>query len=346
MNMKYILLLILPFLVYGCIESYDFEVSDVERIIIVDAELSDTLSIQQIKLSYQNKLDDQQFNGVANAKVYVEDNQGNEFQFIEISTGVYEAFFGADRDKTYRLMIEVDKGGKIMSDFEGLPPPVEIDSLVFEELRESFVNEDGKNKTINVVKAYGVASISGNEEDLFIRFGNIETVFLFGERPTVTFPPPKTCYVYNKDVVPEIGVFEVKVASKGVEIKSLLFTKPINWEFGTVFSVKANLISMNRTYYEYWKEIEEVYTQDGNINNPPPARIGTNLTVENRPPVVGFFAMTSTSSELVFIRKTDLTTSILLTCGSLGGPFPFPYPDECNNCLLIEGSTTIRPDYW
>ena len=97
---------------------------------------------------------------------------------------------------------------------------------------------------------------------------------------------------------------------------------------------------------DFWKEIEEVYTQDGNINNPPPARISTNLTVENRPPVIGFFAMTSTSSDVVFIRKTNLKTSIILRCGSLGGPFPFPYPDECNNCLLLEGSTTTRPDYW
>jgi hypothetical protein len=103
---------------------------------------------------------------------------------------------------------------------------------------------------------------------------------------------------------------------------------------------------MNRPYYEYWKEIEEVYTQDGNINNPPPARIRTNLKVENRAPVIGFFAITSASSDVVFIRKSDLTTSILLKCGTLGGPLPFPIPDECNECLLIEGSSTDRPDYW
>lgn len=342
--MKYILLLIFPFLLYGCIEAYDFEVGGVDKTIVVDAELTETLSYQQIKLSYQNQLDDQQFNGVSNAGVIVEDSQGNEIQFIEIAAGVYEAFFGADREKTYRLRIDEDKGGKIMSDFEGLPPPVQIDSLVFEELKESFVNEDSKNKTINVVKAYGVSSFSSNENDLFIHFGNIETVFLFGERKKVTFPPPKSCFVYNMDVVPELGVFEIKAESQDVEIKSLFFTKPINWQFGTVLSVKADMISMNGTYYEYWKEIEEVYTQDGNINNLSPARIGSNLTVENHPPVIGFFAMTSISSDVIFIRRTDLKTFIILRCGTIGGPFLFP--DECNNCLLLEGSTTNRPDYW
>ncbi|MDF1694547.1 MAG: hypothetical protein P1U56_01860, partial [Saprospiraceae bacterium] len=236
--------------------------------------------------------------------------------------------------------------GRVTSDFSGFPPPIQIDSVVYEELKESFVNEDGKNRTINVVKAYGQASFDNNEEDLYIRFGNIETVFLFAERKTVTFPPPKTCYIYNKDIVPEIGVFQVKANSQDVSIRSLLFTKPIDWEFGSIFSVKTDLISMTRPHYEYWKQIEQVYTQDGNINNPPPAMLQTNLKVENRPPVIGFFAMTSASSDVVFIRRSDLQTSILRRCGSLGGPFPFPYPGECNQCLLIEGSSTTKPEYW
>lgn len=333
-------------LLNGCIEPYDFEGGEVDRTIIVDAELSDSLFLQQIKLSYQNKLDDQTFNGVQGANVYVEDDEGKVVQFFETETGVYEADFGADKDRSYRLKIDIDKGGSIFSDYKGVPPSVQIDSVTFEETQESFVNENGKNRTLNVVKAYGQASISDNAEDLYVRFGNIETVFLFNERKTVTFPPPKTCFVYNKDVVPEIGVYEIKEGSKDVKVKSLLFTKPIDWQFGTVFSVRSNLISMDRPYYEYWKEIEEVYSQDGNINNPPPARVRTNLSVERRSPVVGFFAITSTSSSVVFIRKSDLQSSILLKCGSESGPIPWPTPDECDECLLIEGASTIRPDYW
>ena len=346
MRLTNLIFMLCCFLIVGCIEPYDFDVSDVDNTIIVDAELSDSLSFQQIKLSYQNRLDDQRFNGVPNAKVFVEDDLNNSIQFIEIEPGIYEAFFGGDRERKYKLNIDIENGGSITSDFQGIPPPIQIDSVDFEELQESFVNEDGKNRTINVVKAFGNVSINNNEEDLFLRFGNIETVFLFRERKTVTFPPPKSCFVYNKDVVPEIEVFEVKAGSQNVNVKAELFTKPIDWEFGTVFSVRAELISMNEDYYEYWKEIEEVYTQDGNINNPPPARVRTNLQVENRPQVVGFFSMTSKSSDVVFIRRSDLTTQIILFCGSEGGPFPWPYPAECNECLLVEGATTNRPDYW
>lgn len=344
--MKYTILYLLPLLIFGCIEPYDFDANDVDKTIVVDAELSDSLHNQSIKLSYQNRVENQQYNGVSNASVIIEDDLGSESVFFESSPGVYESFFGADRERTYRLKIDVENGGRITSDFEKIPPPTKIDSIVFEELQESFVNEDGKNKTISVVKAYGQATFSDNEEDLFVRFGNIETVFLFEERKTVTFPPPKNCFIYNKDLVTEIGVFEINANSKNAEVKSLLFTKPINWQFGSVFSVKADLISMTRPHYEYWKEIEQVYSQDGNINNPPPARIRTNLSVENRPPVIGFFAMISTSSDVVFIRKSDLTTSIIAICGNPGGPFPFPYPEECNQCLLIEGSSVDRPDYW
>ncbi len=344
--MKKLIIYILPFILCGCIEPYDFEANEVDKTIVVDAELSDSLFNQIIKISYQNVVSSQQFVGVSNATVVVEDDLGNEAFFLESTPGQYESFFKADRERTYRLSIEIENGGRITSEFEGLPPPVKMDSIAFEELQESFVNEDGKNRTINVVKAYGIANITNNEQDLYLRFGNLETVFLFPERKTVSFPPPISCFVYNKDIVPEIGVFEIKANSNDVSLKSLLFTKPISWEFGTVFSIKVDLISMRRPHFEYWKEIEKVYSQDGNINNPPPSRIRTNLKVEDRPPVVGYFGMTSTSSEVIFIRKTDLTSSILLRCGSLGGPFPFPYPDECNNCLIIDGASTERPVYW
>jgi len=345
-KMKWLVLVLLPMFYAGCIEPYDFESDDVDQAIVVDAELSDSLFTQHIKISYLNRVGSQQFEGVSGAQVIVEDDLGNDFSFIESSPGVYESFFGADRERQYRLNIEIPNGGRITSDFQGLPPPIEIDSIVFEELKESFVNEDGKNITINVLKAYGVASISNREQDLYLRFGNIETVFLFAERKKITFPPPKTCFVYNKDVVPEIGVFEVKANSESVSVKSLLFTKPISWEFGSVFSVKTDLISMQKPHFDYWKEIESVYSQDGNINNPPPARIRTNLKVEDRPPVIGYFGMTSISTDVLFIRKSDLATSIILRCGSLGGPFPWPYPDECNECLLINGASTTRPEYW
>ncbi|MEM9544471.1 MAG: DUF4249 domain-containing protein [Bacteroidota bacterium] len=344
--MKWLVIFLLPLLFATCIEPYDFEADVVDQAIVVDAELSDSLYTQEIKISYLNRVGSQQFEGVPNARVLVEDDLGEEFTFEESTPGVYRALFGADRARKYRLNIAIPNGGRITSDFQGVPPPIQIDSVTFDELKESFVNEDGKNRTINVIKAYGVANITNNEQDLYLRFGNIETVFLFAERKTVTFPPPKTCFVYNKDIVPEIGVFEVKANSDDVAVRSLLFTKPVSWEFGTVFSIKADLISMDRPHFDYWKEIELIYSQDGNINNPPPARIRSNLSVENRPPVIGYFGMTSISSDVVFIRKADLNTPIILRCGSLGGPFPWPYPEECNECLFINGATTSRPEYW
>lgn len=346
-QMKRLILILLPIAILGCIEPYDFEADEVTKVIIVDAELSDSLFLQSIKLSYLNNVTQQQFQGIEGATIFVEDDLGNEVQFFESTEGVYVAPFEVNRDRKYRLDIDIVNGGRIFSDFESVPPPIKMDSVVFEEKKESFVNDDGKNRTINVVKAYGVANISDNEEDLFLRFGNIETIFLFEERKKmVTFPPPKACYVYNKGLVPEVNVFEVKANSNNVAVKSHLFTKPIGWEFGSVTSIKADLISMNRSNYEYWKNIEKVYSQDGNINNPPPARIGTNLSVENRPPVLGLFSLTSISSDVVFVAKSDLGSSILLRCGSAGAPFPSPYPDECNECLLIEGATTLRPVYW
>ena len=345
-RMKWLVGFFFLLLFAGCIEPYDFESDDVDQAIVVDAELADSLFTQEIKISYLNRVSSQQFEGVTNATVMVEDDLGDQFTFIESTPGVYQAFFGADRARKYRLNIEIPNGGRITSDFQGIPPPIQIDSIAFEELKESFVDDDGKNRTINVVKAYGVANINNNEQDLYLRFGNIETVFLFAERKTVSFPPPKTCFVYNKDVVPEIGVFEVKANSNDVAVRSLLFTKPISWEFGTVFSVKADLVSMNRSYFDYWKEIESVYSQDGNITDPPPARIRTNLLVENRPPVIGYFGLASISSDVLFIRNADLNAPIILRCGSLGGPFPWPYPDECNQCLLINGASTVRPEYW
>jgi len=342
----YVCYILLPVLIWGCIERYDFEVEEVENLIVVDAELTDSLSTQEIKLSYQNAVTDQRFNGVSDATVVLEDNFGNEVTFVESSPGIYQAFFGANTQRSYRIKIDAPDGSVITSEFQNLPPPIKIDSIFFEETRESFVNADGRNRTQNVIKVFGSTNISNNAEDLFLRFGNLETVFLFQERKMASFPPPKTCYVYNKGLVPEIDVFEIKANSQDAEVKSLLFTKPINWELGQAFSARARLISMNRPHFEYWKEIEQVYSQNGNINNPPPARIRTNLSVENGPPVIGYFAMVRKSTSVLRITRADLDTPIVLRCGSIGGPFPFPYPSECGECLSISGATLERPPYW
>ena len=100
----------------------------VDQTIVVDAELSDSLFNQCIKRSYLNSVGNQQFNGVSNAKVIVEDDLGNEITFTETTSGYYVAFFGADRARKYRLDIRIPNGGRITSDFQGLPPPVQIDS--------------------------------------------------------------------------------------------------------------------------------------------------------------------------------------------------------------------------
>ncbi|MDF1694893.1 MAG: DUF4249 family protein, partial [Saprospiraceae bacterium] len=146
MRIRYLFVLVISLFIFGCIEPYDFDSTEVENTVVVDAELTDRLSVQEIKLSKFNKLDSQQFIGVQGATVSVEDDLGNQTIFNEAEPGIYQSLFEGSRDRNYRLLIDIPNGGEVTSDFSGFPPPVQIDSIVYEELKESFVNEDGKNR--------------------------------------------------------------------------------------------------------------------------------------------------------------------------------------------------------
>lgn len=117
----------------------DYQQSESQRYLTVEAELSDIAdkSFVNINFSSEKTINDVVFTPVEKAKVYFIDNQGKKEQLSEISYGFYKpvASFKGESGKNYILRIETTEGGIYESQPEKMLPVPAIDS-VYEEFEE------------------------------------------------------------------------------------------------------------------------------------------------------------------------------------------------------------------
>ena len=344
--MKNILLLAILIVSISCIEIIEIETDKHTPVIVFSGTFSDIEEVQDFFLQYSAPLNGQSFESFTEAEVYIKSEDGDSFLLTEIEPGKYSFFGKAEVGKRYFVEIYKESNLLARSEVESVPTNFPLDSLSFEETFESYTNSDGNVRNLKTISIYGNTSSVESAQDYYLRFGEIETVFLLPEIDTKTFPPEKNCYIYNYDISPELELFELKEGDMDLNIKSKIFAKPINYEFAYVMSIKASLISYTEESFEYWKELETLYNQSGQITDKVPAQFRGNIKNYGNQKIIGNFSVVSKSEDLIFIARSDLDYKPLKLCGEVGGPYPNNVVSACYECLLHEGSTTLIPEYW
>ena len=89
----------------SCIVPYDIELTDFDQVVVVDGVVTNELKTHKVSLGYTTPIDSYQFGSLQGAQVWVEDNIGTTFDFIENSPGDYysELEFAAQDDRDYQL---------------------------------------------------------------------------------------------------------------------------------------------------------------------------------------------------------------------------------------------------
>lgn len=122
------------FLLVACTEVWDGKVNPAENILVVRALLTDQPEVQTVELYTTTGYgqNPQQIRE-RNAVVYVEDNTGQKWYFVEDASGAYQSMdIQAQHDKEYTLYIELDDGRLYASSPQALENVKPLNTIVAE----------------------------------------------------------------------------------------------------------------------------------------------------------------------------------------------------------------------
>lgn len=341
---KYIIIISL-FAICSCIEQIEFDTQATSPVVVVDGHFSSILETQTIRLSTSIDLNSQVNIPHTGAKLYVESGEGTRINFDEEQEGIYTAWAMAESSQEYRLYAELVDGRQITSNFQSVPLSVPIESISVIDTTVRFLNESGQNQRLNAVDFY--AHISMNEEiaqDLFLRY-DTKTAYQILETVCSPFHTTKACYIYNDDRLINPILLTINEGNTTDQITNFVYRREISYRLAEVFALDLSLLSYNKTEYQYWQFLEEIFNQDGKITDVIPSRLKGNITASDGSEILGQFAVVGKSRKIKIIGNSDFSLQQLPYCG-VAGRRPWPRPSECCDCLQLRGATTDKPDYW
>lgn len=269
---RYILLFIISFFaISACRELTELELPEQEPNLVIEGEITDTLSPHSIRITLtQNYFSKAPVPVVEDAVVQISDDAGN----TELLRYAGDGFYVADSlegviGRTYTL--EVNWQGQVYVSSGRLLPEPTIDSLVV-RFREATppVFEEGY-----YIYVYGNIAPGGSRQYRFKTYLNDS---LYNDRTDL--------------LVPDDRFFPDNLSN--------VFLPYVFEQFDTV---KVEMYTLNPDMYTYYVELRTLLFNDGGLFSPPPRNPTSNIRNITNPkqPPLGYFQVASKESARVVV---------------------------------------------
>lgn len=334
--------------IFSCVDEIKLNVDTDQRSIVVDGFVTDSLGNFQLKLSESSVIgigNDNILDPIPGASVQLLDTDGGNYPYIESNEtpGIYELFsFKAQRGKSYFIDITLPDGRHYQSTPTALRSSSKIDNISYEVNEETFRNNAGELVTENILAAKIATDFSAATSPPFLRWR------VFGEYQVQENYPmalnPKRCYVTVNLDVNDIRIFDASQVNGTELFEQIISEATYDFRFGEQFCFHISQFSISEEEYNYWRNIKEIIDIDGSLFDPPPGTVVGNIrNVDNPNDVaVGYFSVASIFFKRYFVNRDETGFSVRSRCEGFFLRVPF----ACDDCLLINNSTTIKPDYW
>ncbi|AWK04075.1 DUF4249 domain-containing protein [Flavobacterium crocinum] len=341
---KISLFLILAFAISGCTEQYVFQNTDFESALVVEGTITNEVKNQTIRLSQVYQLEETGPRMEKGANVFILDDQGNEYQFVEKDT-VYESItpFRAEPGRKYQLKIKTSTGKNYASDEQVLTTETKIDNVT--ATVETVNGERGVQINVNSVdptntsKYYRyeytetykiIAPVWDPREAIMVNYPAIPA------NPDEDFPgvpagegievrlrnrETRTCYSTKKSDY--IILNSTNSQSDDRVHFPVRFISNQNYIISHRYSIFVKQYVQNLAAYTYYKTLKDL-SSSGSVLSPkqPGFFYGNIKSVENpSEKVIGFFEVSAVSSERIFFNYADLFPK---------EPLPPYYESDCN----------------
>jgi len=321
-----ILLFLLTILFYGCTEAYPLVTNRFEEVIIVEANITNELKKQEIKLTKSAKFEDETYLSESGARVFITDDAGNQYNFSEDSDKyISDTEFQAVPNTKYQLHISTKDGRSFESSPETLTTINPIQSVVAD-----VEEKDGINGV-----AIHVNSFDPTDTSTYYRYEYEETYKVIAPkwRPTKidwivstqtpvflpNSPDTKTCYGSGKNI--ELMLQSTNNLKEDRVDYLIRFINDQDYIITHRYSILVRQYIESQAAYNYYNTLKKSAATGGTIVSPtqPGFLLGNLRAINNDSKISGYFDVCSVSSERIYFNYEDL----------FPGKFPPPYVVDC-----------------
>ncbi len=347
-NFQSVFFLFAVVLLSSCLEAFEFpfDDSETEKLLVVDGLLTPSTGSQFITLartvSFKNKFVDPELG----ASIVLNDVH----PFVEIGEGMYElSNVDINVGEEYFIDILLTDGTHYRSTPTLMPAGVQPDSTYTRFEEGILTTPTGAERISKVLNVYLDTDLptENSEEEVYFRWLT-EGLYVFPEESCGGLHQPKTCYV---DVPPN-GQDLVIQSSENIQGNKLtrqrVATKntfEIN-EFKSLFVFSTYQFSITKESFTYWSNLQTLANQSGTVFDLPPAPLKGNVfNVDNSDELVlGYFEVADVDTIRARVISSEFKSEIngIVPCSQF---MRNRWPAECCQCLVLERSSAIRPDW-
>jgi len=305
-----------------------------------------------------------------NAQLYIEGLSGSSFSFQTGENGSYTstaAFLSPDDQ--YRLRIILSDGKEYLSDYVEVKQSPPIDSLEWEET-------DDISIFVNTHDPAGKARYYKWEFEETVGYRALFDSFLDFQDGQIVFLEPDQyryeCFKFYRSTNIVIGNSSSLSDDVIRRARVTIFPNDLS-RVSNKYSINVKQYALTPEAYKYWQILQANTEQNGNLFDPQPAQLRSNIhnTADPNEPVIGFVSVSNFTEKRIFIRYTQLQhrpqVPYLHLCEvtfinpgnaleylSTGEFLPAYFstgrglaiaPAICVDCR-IQGGTTEKPSFW
>ncbi|WP_425234332.1 DUF4249 domain-containing protein [Ulvibacterium sp.] len=331
----------------GCTEPFSPEIPPSDSLLVVDAAITNELKNHEVFLSRTTQGDEEP-QVESNATVRIMDDNQQQYPFTETEPGTYvsDVMFGAEPNRSYRLLITTASGREYASSPTQLPPQTSEITDVYAERTMTDSGLDGMGLFVNSFDPTGNSIyykyeyeetykiIAPNWSPWQLVAGSEESQVVGAVRRDPD-NEGRTCYTTEKSN----NIIITNTSRTGEDRVSNFNVRFINRDDYIIshrYSLLVKQFVLSREAFEFYEKLQDFSGVESLFSDSQPGFIVGNIFPEDNgnDQVVGIFEVSSVSEKRVFFNYSDFFPEEDLP----------PFVNECNRATFESGFNPILYD--
>ncbi len=327
---KIFILLVAAIVFNSCTEAYPLVTNRFEDVLVVEANLTNELKKQEVKLTKSARFEDEGYQSETGAEVFITDDAGNKYNFSEDSDKyVSDVEFQAVSNTKYQLHINTKDGRSFASSPELLTTVNPMQSVVAAIEQKDDINGVGIR----------VNSFDPTSTSTYYRFEYEETYKVIAPKwmPTKlvwdggpTFEAnsksTQTCYGSKKSI--DLMLLSTNKLKEDRVDYLIRFISDQDYIITHRYSILVKQYVESQAAYNFYNTLNKTASSGGTITSPtqPGLLLGNLRSTNGDSKITGYFDVCSVSTERIYFNYEDL----------FPGKFPPPYAVDCTQFCYAE----------
>ncbi len=293
---------------------------------------------------------------VVTATVVLENSEGETYP-LPFRDGGYRATI-PDNDPSfqvapgigYRVRVNTREGEEYETAFDVLPEPLQVEDVRAVRGLVEVENAIGVPVDVPAVNFDVTAPVAYSDgSPTFIRW-TLERTYKVTDLPEIRpfdMNDPKPCYVTRAFEGGDLILFSSEDSPIDRVENFPLTSQVIDFEFAEGYVMTIFQEAISREAFRYFDQVDQIASRESSLFEPPAGPVVGNARDVNglTNNVFGFFYATTRTFERIAVSPAEAGNPGFY-CPLSRGMSPFPQPNNCDNCLFIDGSFAIRPEWF